>query len=443
MNRLFAPDLHPLIHGPASDLLDDPNIIQDWVTGFGSPLHLMFPDQACKNYQHWHRQVADIYENTHIQFALKACKSTSLLRAMAELGAGADVASQPEMLSAFANLVSPSRMAMTGPSKTDQDIELAIVQGVTLHVDSPEEMKRILVLSGRYGQDIDGKLFLRLKPQQEPDSRFGMTPSQITDCLMLMSGFGVFHYGLSFHVNNYALDQRVTELQRCLRMAQELTAEGFTCAGIDIGGGFPMRYLAEYSESEFASGTHWQNKAKTGSYPYATQLSGAEFAAEVLKRAFGDLMLRAFAHNSRLKILMQPGRALLDQCGMTVLRVTDIKSLSDTQQIAILDGMSFSLSETWFGSDFAPEPIVLPHSHRTTTSNGKETFLAGRSCLESDMIRHRAITPPNGICAGDLVIFANTAGYQMDSNESNFHQLPLPRKMAVTRDAPRWLIETE
>jgi diaminopimelate decarboxylase len=32
---------------------------------------------------------------------------------------------------------------------------------------------------------------------------------------------------------------------------------------------------------------------------------------------------------------------------------------------------------------------------------------------------------------GDLLIYLNTAGYQMDSNESEFHQLPLPPKVVV------------
>jgi diaminopimelate decarboxylase len=33
---------------------------------------------------------------------------------------------------------------------------------------------------------------------------------------------------------------------------------------------------------------------------------------------------------------------------------------------------------------------------------------------------------------GDLLVYPNTAGYQMDSNESRFHDLPLPPKIAVS-----------
>ena len=36
--------------------------------------------------------------------------------------------------------------------------------------------------------------------------------------------------------------------------------------------------------------------------------------------------------------------------------------------------------------------------------------------------------------AGDALVYLNTAGYQMDSNESPFHELPLPRKVALEFD---------
>ena len=33
---------------------------------------------------------------------------------------------------------------------------------------------------------------------------------------------------------------------------------------------------------------------------------------------------------------------------------------------------------------------------------------------------------------GDLLVYPNTAGYQMDKNESEFHQRPLPERFVVT-----------
>ncbi|RUW68309.1 hypothetical protein EOA29_37410, partial [Mesorhizobium sp. M1E.F.Ca.ET.063.01.1.1] len=51
-----------------------------------------------------------------------------------------------------------------------------------------------------------------------------------------------------------------------------------------------------------------------------------------------------------------------------------------------------------------------------------------------------ALAVESAVSAGDLVVFTNTAGYQMDSNESSFHQIPLPRKIAAVRRSSAWTI---
>ena len=48
--------------------------------------------------------------------------------------------------------------------------------------------------------------------------------------------------------------------------------------------------------------------------------------------------------------------------------------------------------------------------------------------MEYDMLTWRTIGFPRAPKRGDLLIYHNTAGYQMDKNESSFHQLPLPSR---------------
>ncbi|EUA44197.1 diaminopimelate decarboxylase domain protein [Mycobacterium xenopi 3993] len=51
------------------------------------------------------------------------------------------------------------------------------------------------------------------------------------------------------------------------------------------------------------------------------------------------------------------------------------------------------------------------------------------SCLEYDMLTWRKVVLPHEPRHGDMLIYPNTAGYQMDKNESQFHDLPLPRRL--------------
>ncbi|PDT34697.1 MULTISPECIES: hypothetical protein [Sinorhizobium] len=428
----------PLLSDWTLDLLNSRSELAAWVDGFGSPLHVVCPDQANRNYLQWLDELRTVYDNCQVQFALKACKSASLLRAFALAGAGADVSSAHEMSSAFMNLVPSERMSMTGPAKSDYEINLCIRHHVAIHIDSIEELRRVLALADSVGGI--SRLFLRARPINEPDSRFGMTEDQLMACLTLLEKTKVERIGVSFHINDYQVQTRAEQLRFCIAILRRLCAKCLTPGGIDIGGGYPMRYLQRFDPVAYGSGVHWGSVAKLGNYPYASELAGSYHAAAVIQTALSDPADRDFLHRHRLPILLQPGRSLLDQCGISVFDVIDIKDFGNCRFGVVLDGMSFSLSETWFGADFVPAPAVVRREKRAVPRQNTRYFLVGRSCLESDVIRWRGLAVEGGIAPGDLVVFTNTAGYQMDSNESSFHQIPLPKKLAVVRRPYGWKI---
>ncbi|MER9580754.1 hypothetical protein [Mesorhizobium sp. M0276] len=426
----------PLLSEWTLDLLNSRSELAAWVDGFGSPLHVVFPDQASRNYLQWRNELRTVYGDCQVQFALKACKSASLLRAFALAGAGADVSSAHEMTSAFMNLVPVERISMTGPAKSDHEISLCIRNGLAIHVDCIEELKRILALADTVGSVR--RLFLRARPISEPGSRFGMTEGQFVACLPLLEKAKVEQIGVSFHINDYKVQTRAEQLRSSIAFLRRLCAQGLPPGGIDIGGGYPMRYLQRFDPAAYSRGVHWASKAKPGSYPYAPELAGVRHAAAVIQIGIAEPADRGFLERHRLPIILQPGRSLLDQCGISAFNVIDIKDLGDGRFAVVLDGMSFSLSETWFGADFVPPPAVLSREERAAPRHNARYFLLGRSCLESDVIRWRALE--GGVSPGDLVVFTNTAGYQMDSNESSFHQIPLPRKIAAVRRSSGWKI---
>ena len=59
------------------------------------------------------------------------------------------------------------------------------------------------------------------------------------------------------------------------------------------------------------------------------------------------------------------------------------------------------------------------------------------------MVTWRKVPFPARPRVGDLLVYPNTAGYQMDSNESPFHDLPLPPKVVLDRlgSRPRWRLD--
>ena len=62
-------------------------------------------------------------------------------------------------------------------------------------------------------------------------------------------------------------------------------------------------------------------------------------------------------------------------------------------------------------------------------------WIAGHSCLDEDVLTNRLIRFERRPQPGDLLVYANTAGYQMDLLENEFHRHPMPRRIAAIFDA--------
>ena len=69
--------------------------------------------------------------------------------------------------------------------------------------------------------------------------------------------------------------------------------------------------------------------------------------------------------------------------------------------------------------------------------------VAGNLCLEQDMLTWRKIKFDFVPQKGDWLVYFNTAGYQMDSNESEFHKIPLVKKIIVEKDDAGYLIKED
>ncbi|AFL54987.1 diaminopimelate decarboxylase [Sinorhizobium fredii] len=77
----------------------------------------------------------------------------------------------------------------------------------------------------------------------------------------------------------------------------------------------------------------------------------------------------------------------------------------------------------------------MPATKATVQSPPVRAYLAGHSCLDEDVISNRWLTFPTAPRAGDLLVYANTGGYQMDLLENEFHRHPMPARFCVIEDA--------
>ncbi|MBM9624579.1 alanine racemase (plasmid) [Streptomyces zhihengii] len=433
--RPFA--LTALRHPAVSTLLTDHRaLLADLLDGLGSPLHIVLPEIFEENVGELRRAFAEAGGTVDILFAKKANKADCFVTSAAGLGVGVDVASAPELVKALAGGVPGRRIGISGPEKDDALHALAVQHGCLVAVDSLSELRRL----ARSARDArrQAVVLLRSRTTGQPGSRFGLSADERRAAVGLCGELAdhLVLRGFAFHLNGYSPAERATAASEMIEHCLDARRRGSLAAElVNIGGGLPVRYVEPRLWDEFLAQNepdHYHAaKVFEGFYPYGGQPADQAVRAFMAHPVGGGESLSAKANRCGIRFVVEPGRALLDQAGFTMYRVqqVDDRRGSDGYAIVTVAGSSFSLSEQWFNSDYLPDPLLM-----SAEAGADEPFpacVAGSTCLESDMVTWRKIGFPRPVHRGDHLVYLNTAGYQMDSNESPFHDARLPSKVVL------------
>ncbi|MFF5447951.1 alanine racemase [Streptomyces sp. NPDC012888] len=447
--RPFA--LTALRHPTVSTLLADHRVLlADLLHGLGSPLHIVLPEIFEENVVRLRRAFADAGVTADILFAKKANKADCYVASAASLGLGVDVAGAPELVKALAGGVPGHRIGISGPEKDDALHALAVQHGCLVAVDSISELRRLAATARLAGRQVS--VLLRSRTVGQPGSRFGMSAAEreaaVGLCAELADSMSL--RGFSFHLNGYSTAERATAANEMIEHCLDARQRGLLAADlVNIGGGLPVCYVEPRLWDAFLAQdqpAHYHAaKDFKDFYPYGGQSATQAIRAIMAHPVDGDEGLAAKAGRHGVRFVVEPGRALLDQAGFTLYGVQQVDDRRDTDGYAIVTvaGSSFSLSEQWFSSDYLPDPLLI--SAQPTADELFPACVAGSTCLESDMVTWRKIGFPRPVRRGDHLVYLNTAGYQMDSNESPFHDAALPMKAVIRlgegEAPPRWRLD--
>jgi diaminopimelate decarboxylase len=422
-------------------------LLRELTDGLGSPLHLMLPQVFAESAAAFKQRLHAAGVDGLVLYAKKANKAHCLVERCAPLRLGVDAASVEELTQSLGAGVPGRLIGVSGPAKHPALTRLAIRQDCLLAIDSLEELQACADLAAAEGRA--SRLLLRWRPDSQPRSRFGMTDAQLDEGMQMCQarpeqlGFE----GFSFHLGGYFPGERASSAHGLIDRCLDARRLGLRAASIDIGGGFAVRYVDPVAWRDFEAQQHADNfhagKTFDCFYPYAAECHGADMLSAVLdgRNDTGDRVADRLRRDG-IRLLLEPGRALLDQVGVTLFRVRGVKDRPDGYGVITVDGTSFSMSEQWFNSEYLPDPVLLGECRRDATPY--VGCVAGTTCLDSDMVSWRKLRLPRRPLPGDLLVYVNTAGYQMDSNESPFHDLPLPRKVALEFDGDqpvRWRLD--
>jgi diaminopimelate decarboxylase len=462
--------LEPRLEPPLSSLLQSASLLHTLVDALGSPLNVVLPEVIAENAERFRAVYRAHHLGGQLFFAHKANQSSALVRRLAATDAGIDVASLGELRHALAAGFTPDRTMATGP-KDPEFLWLATRAGVTINIDSPAELQALATLVRTYALPRV-RILLRLSAFEASGvrvlsrrSRFGSPVRELNALLDAVERLGkaVELIGVAYHLDTTSLTEKAVALEGCINVMDECQARGLGARVIDIGGGFGASYVADADQwerytTELANavlGTRpaltWRGhgyglrnedgtlRGTQALYPAHRTAAGARYLDELLRlpgptlgRPLGTLLLEHL-----YELYAEPGRSLVDQCGLSLARVVDVRRTDAGDHLVRLGMNAGDVSLEEHG--VLVDPVLVPRSGTGEAGEGPMgVYLVGNLCLEADLITRRMVFLPRLPRPGDLLAFANTAGYCMDFHAHHAQRQPPARTVAAVRDGGTW-----
>ncbi|MFL0356462.1 pyridoxal-dependent decarboxylase, exosortase A system-associated [Erythrobacter sp. GH1-10] len=189
-----------------------------------------------------------------INYAIKANPHPDVIRHMAPLVDGFDIASAGELRMTAEAGIDPVRVSFAGPGKRDEELEEAIAAGVTLNCESAGEAERSLAIGQRIGKSP--RIAIRVNPDFELKGSgmkmgggakpFGVDADKVPGLAKHVIAEGAEWRGLHIFTGSQALSaEAIVEAQsNVLELADKLSGEiGEPLPKLNMGGGFGIPYF--------------------------------------------------------------------------------------------------------------------------------------------------------------------------------------------------------
>jgi len=372
--------------------------VTDLMAAYDSPLYIYSRAEIEANWLEFDQAFGD---HPHlICYAVKANSNIAVLNVLAKMGSGFDIVSIGELQRVIAAGGNPTKCVFSGVAKTSSEIQQALEIGIyCFNVESAGELNRIesvasamsvqAPISIRVNPDVDAKTHPYISTGLK-ENKFGVDvevskalyhKAQQSDSLNVC--------GMDCHIGSQITEVSpfIDALDKVLALISELSAEGVDIKHLDLGGGVGIAYDDEQT------------------------IDIPSYIQEALAKV-GDL-----------KILLEPGRAIVGNAGIFVTQVEYLKQ-SDKKSFAIIDGAMNDLLRPALYSAYHKAVVVEQNPNGVTDA----WDLAGPVCETGDFLaKNRTLT----LAQGDYVALMSAGAYGF-SMSSNYNTRPRVAEVMVS-----------
>ncbi|WP_328603266.1 diaminopimelate decarboxylase [Amycolatopsis sp. NBC_00345] len=377
---------------------------------FGTPQYVYDADQLNEQYTGLRSRLDETVE---ILYSLKANPNLAICQSMTRLGAGAEVSSLAELVTAQRAGVPADRIFFLGPGKTRLELE-ACAKGEAgfLIAESFEELDEYdsLVASVRGSAQV----LLRVNPQFSVKGA-GLTMSGkarqfgIDEAALLASAPAAQRWphlrvvGIQAYMGTRILREPVIveNTERILDLAERIT-ERLACGLeiVDVGGGLGIAYFEGEDDLD----------------------------VEVLTGQLNPVVTEFRARRPGVRVLMELGRYLTARAGTYVVRIRYVKE-SFGERFAIADGgTNHHMAAVGIGS-YVKRNFPVTLLNRDAPDDEAPWNISGPLCTPNDLLVKKARLPQ--LRSGDLIGVTRSGAYGPSASPGLFLSHGFPAEVLV------------
>lgn len=392
----------------------------------GTALYVMDEDHVRHQMREYVRWTTYHWPDCETIYAGKAFMSVAMCRIAEQEGLALDVSSGGELAMARAAGFPMERVYVHGNNKTPEELEEAVGAGVgRIVADSLIELERISETAGRLGTRQG--VLLRITPGIKPsthtyiqtgqnDSKFGFGLNHGLAMEAVAKAIALEHVdlrGLHMHIGSqiFALQSYSKAIEVVVDFMERIRREtGYTVEELDTGGGLGI------------------------AYGLPDEPSTIQDYGKVIVDGIKDEVER---HGLPVpKIMVEPGRSIVANAGVTLYTVGTVKELPGIRKYVAVDGgMTDNIRPALYDAHY--EILIADKADQPRT---EEVTVAGKHCESGDIIA--ADAKVQRVDVGDVLCVCATGAY-CQSMASNYNKQVRPGVVLVKDGEARTIVRRE
>lgn len=394
---------------------------------YGTPLYVMDEQLIRKTLRRFHDSMNKYYNGKgEVHYASKAFSCMEMCRVVASEGDGLDAVSIGELYTALKAGFPMEKVGFHGNNKTDEELIFALKAGVGhIIVDNISELHRLEAIAAK--MNVQPHIMFRIKPGIDAhthdfvktgqiDSKFGFaleTGEAFEAVKEAINCKNVKLSGLHCHIGSQIFD--IAPFEEAAKVMLGFIAKiknelGYEIEGLNLGGGFGIKYLDEHDPAPF----------------------------EVYLERVSDVV-RTECKRLGIKLpfmYIEPGRSIAAPAGITLYTVGARKEIPNIRTYVSVDGgMADSPRYILYGSEY--EAVV---ANKANEERSEKVTIAGKCCESGDLIGENM--PLQHAESGDIIAVCATGAYNY-SMSSNYNRLQKPAVVFVNEGKSRIVVKRE